>query len=77
VIAPGIYRHYKGGLYRVLFEAHDSTNGPHEGRSLVVYVSLTTGRINVRASDQFVDSVGVVGYAATPRFALVEEEKRS
>ena len=76
MIVPGIYRHYKGGLYRVLFTAHDSTNGPREGSTVVVYVSLTTGRINVRAADQFVEPVGAVGYASTPRFALVDEETR-
>lgn len=47
------YRHYKGGLYRVLFIAHDSTNGPDCGRSLVIYVSLSTGRINARTEEEF------------------------
>ncbi|WP_165938804.1 DUF1653 domain-containing protein [Parafrankia sp. BMG5.11] len=29
---PGIYRHYKGQYYQVLFVAEDSTNGPGKGR---------------------------------------------
>ncbi len=51
---PGIYRHYKGDLYRVLFTAHDSTNGkgPDIGK-VVVYVSLSTGQINVRKEWEF------------------------
>lgn len=60
-VQPGIYKHYGGGRYRVLFEAHNSTNGPREGISMVVYVSLTTGRINVRDALEFVGDVTVDG----------------
>ncbi len=56
--SPGIYRHYKGGLYRVLFNATESTNGPHNGRELVVYVSLAKGAIRVRAEDEFHEGAG-------------------
>lgn len=43
-VEPGVYRHYRGGLYRVLFTAlhHESR------RAMVVYVSMTHGSINVR-----------------------------
>lgn len=66
-VQPGIYKHYGGGRYRVLFEAHDSTNGPREGLSMVVYVSLTTGRINVRDALEFVGDVTLDG-VSVPRF---------
>lgn len=33
----GIYRHYKGALYKVLFLAHDAN---HEDRTVVVYMPL-------------------------------------
>ncbi len=58
---PGIYRHYKGGMYRVLFTAYNSTN--HEASSdypyvvYVVYISLDPGehcgQINVREEEEF------------------------
>lgn len=54
---PGIYKHYKGGLYRVVFTATDSTNGDNDGMSMVVYVSLTTGRVHVRNERQFHERV--------------------
>ncbi len=63
----GIYRHYKGGLYRVLFVAHESTNA-REGNGVVVYVSLKTGRINVRDEGEF-HSTSPLG---VPRFEFEE-----
>lgn len=54
MIRAGIYKHYKGDLYRVLFMAHESTNGtPLHGKFYVVYVSLKTGRVNVRWEHEF------------------------
>jgi hypothetical protein len=49
----GIYEHYKGGHYRVLFTVRDSTNGPNEGRMMVVYISLKLGKLHVRDEEQF------------------------
>lgn len=53
---PGIYRHWKGNLYRALFLAQDSTNRPTKKMTLrldtvfesteapvVIYVSLDPG----------------------------------
>ncbi len=48
-----IYRHHKGGRYRVLFIVNNSTNGPDDGKQMICYVSMTTGRINVRDFAQF------------------------
>lgn len=53
----GLYRHHKGGLYRVLFEASESTNA-RAGDRVIIYVSLTTGEVHTRLLeewDEFVD----------------------
>jgi hypothetical protein len=51
-----MFRHYKGDLYRVLFEAWESTNG-RERKEVVVYVSLKLGTVNVRNKDEFYGDV--------------------
>lgn len=53
VTRQGIYRHYRGGLYTVLFVARNSTNGPDEGKNVVVYVSHKDGYVSVRDEEQF------------------------
>ena len=56
----GIWKHYKGHSYLVLFTARQSTNGDGEGRMVVVYISLDAphaGRINVRDEEQFHERV--------------------
>ncbi|MBV9169080.1 MAG: DUF1653 domain-containing protein [Chloroflexi bacterium] len=70
---PGIYRHWKGGFYRVLFTALDSTNA-HERRSLVVYVSLNRdyGSINVRDEEEFHEMTDVGAGLRAPRFVHVQ-----
>ena len=50
---PNVYRHYKGGLYRVLCECILSTNGPDDGKVGVIYVSMTNGNVFVRERNQF------------------------
>lgn len=54
---PGIYKHYKGGIYRVLFSARQSTNGPDEGKLVVVYIDLKYGGLHVRDEEQFNEKV--------------------
>jgi hypothetical protein len=53
-IPGGLYRHYKGGLYRVLNVIRDSTNGPTEGRWMVLYTSCERDRMMVRELGQFI-----------------------
>ncbi len=70
-----IFRHFKGGLYRVLFHAADSTNArsqPDRPAGLVVYVSLTTGKILVRDRDEFYGAVTDADGDVVPRFKEVE-----
>jgi len=38
MIPSGLWEHYRGGFYWVLFVALCSTNGPDEGRLMVVYM---------------------------------------
>lgn len=74
---PGIYRHYKGGLYRAIgLVAHHETREPW-----VLYVSLERGTMNVRPlageGDAWTDHVwpgaGAHGNASVPRFSLVND----
>lgn len=76
MITPGIYKHYRGHLYRVLFVAKDSNNGPDEDQNVVVYVSLspegrTPGRISVRAEEEFDELIDHGGDTGVRRFTRV------
>lgn len=54
MIEPGLFQHYKGAFYRVLFVAKDSDNGSNNDRDVVVYVSLSEpGRISTRHLEEF------------------------
>ena len=44
---PGVYKHWKGGLYRALFLARDSVS-EQKGRLLVIYISMTNGNVYAR-----------------------------
>ena len=66
-----IYRHYKGGLYRVLFGAQESTNARAGGR-VVVYVSLTTGEMHTRDAEEFHGYVEFTDRAPCKRFVDVQ-----
>lgn len=68
VIAGGLYRHYKGGNYRVVAVAtHEATREVH-----VVYRPLNEDGVYIRSFEDFTAMV-VVDNVATPRFALIEE----
>lgn len=79
LVHPGMYRHYKGGLYRVLLLAQDSTNRADvRGGELVVdsteapvvvYISLETGNVCVRDLRQWSEWVSEAGKR---RFERVE-----
>ncbi len=69
MIRPGIYRHHKGGLYRVLFQAIESTN-ERAGIPVVVYLSMTKGTIHVRTLEEF---NRFVDGTFTPRFEYAGE----
>lgn len=62
-IQPGLYRHYKGGLYQVLHMAQHSETE----EQLVVYRSLSQGGVWVRPAAMFVEQV-----EGRPRFEKVK-----
>ena len=66
-VIPGIYKHFKGGMYEVLFVANHSEE-PHE--EFVVYRSLDKGRVWVRSLTMFTEHIERDGYSG-PRFTYV------
>jgi len=66
MIKPGIYRHYKGGEYRVIGLAKHSETG----EKLVVYQSLNGDELWARPKDMFLESVNVEG-KEVPRFKYI------
>ncbi len=71
---PGIYKHFKGGLYRVLCTAEECTNA-HPGRDLVVYISLENGKVYCRDQDEFHEWMKHPADPGMmmPRFTMMEE----
>lgn len=64
----GKYRHYKGGLYEVLFVAiHTETK-----ERLVIYESLKDGQIWARPYEMFFENVEYKG-KIMPRFEKIKE----
>lgn len=67
-IHPGVYRHFKGNLYRVLYTAHHSETL----EEMVVYQALYgEGGIWVRPVGMWHETVEHDGYCG-PRFSWVE-----
>lgn len=73
---PGVYRHWKGGLYRALFLVRDSLS---KERLLVIYISMTNGEMFARplygeesswSDDILIDHGKTAEWV--PRFNLVE-----
>lgn len=70
---PGVYRHWKGDLYRVLFTAKIASNG-FARESMVVYVSLKTGQFNTRHEKEFHEVVNNDDFR-TRRFTYVHNNE--
>lgn len=70
-IKPGIYKHFKGHLYRVLFVGkHSETR-----EDMIVYESLykdALSRYWIRPASMFSEKVMVNG-KSIPRFTFIEE----
>lgn len=67
-VAPGIYRHYKGNLYRVIDHClHTET----EEEMVLYYRDGEPNRKFVRPAEMFVETVEIAG-APEPRFRLIE-----
>lgn len=66
MIKPGVYRHFKGKRYRVLFEAAHSETGER----MVVYLALYgEGKVWVRPASMWEEQVEADG-VTQPRFAF-------
>lgn len=64
-----LYTHYKGGLYRVLYEAvHTETN-----EDMTVYMSIKDGAIWIRPTSMFHELVQMDDDTWVPRFTTVKE----
>lgn len=66
-LEPGIYKHFKGGMYEVLYVAKYSEDPEQE---FVVYKSLEKGTHWVRPLSMFIEEVERDGYKG-PRFVFV------
>ena len=69
MIKSGRYKHYKGGIYVVLFVAQES----EAGKPVVVYMNETHGSYYTRPLKEFTSNVNVDSEdGGQPRFKLVE-----
>lgn len=68
-----MYLHYKGGKYVVLFVVDESTNA-RVGSKVVVYMSLTYGKVKCRDLSEFTEEVQWPDGSRKPRFVLMEQE---
>lgn len=67
------YKHYKGGLYTVLFLAEETTNERRGNNGGVVYVSHTYGKIKYRDLDEFIEEIEWPDGISRSRFVLLQE----
>lgn len=66
MVRPGKYKHYKGGIYRVLFTALDATTD----KPVVVYVNEKHGTYYTRDLTHFKEEV-----EGKPRFEYVGDSE--
>lgn len=69
-----VYDHYRGGKYLVLAVAEETTNA-RKGGKVVLYVSLTYGRLKARDFDEFIEEVEWPDGSRKPRFIPGDEPK--
>lgn len=69
-VEPGLYRHWKGGHYLVLFTAQDSNN-TGSGGAVVVYYSLARSGFRVRRVEEFTELISDGGGRRVPRFVRI------
>lgn len=70
MLKPGMYRHYKGGMYIVFGVARHSSNDKQGEEPMVVYWSVTKQCLWVRELREFTATVEVGG-EQVPRFTWV------
>ena len=79
VVVGGIYRHFKGNLYKVLNIGYDSeTNNEEVPKKLVIYEALYDDhKIWVRPYDMFISKVDKIKYPDVIqeyRFELIDND---
>lgn len=65
----GKFRHFKGGIYEVLFEAENAETQ----ETMVVYRRVDTGKMYVRSKVEFLGVVRIPTEKTIPRFERIEE----
>jgi len=71
-VKPGVYRHFKGGIYRVLYTAKNSETL----EDMIVYQSCRDGSFWVRPLAMWNENVDRDGYKG-PRFTYMGENESS
>jgi hypothetical protein len=74
-IKTGIYKHYKGREYRVLFVAKGQFSDLHDMEDIVVYETLEMNNVSrywARPLGDFIGKVEING-ASTARFSFIRE----
>lgn len=64
-----LYRHYKGGLYRVLAEGFHSESL----EEMTIYMSVKDGKVWVRPTKMFHELVDLPNGTVVPRFREIDE----
>jgi hypothetical protein len=71
-VTDTLFRHHKGGLYRVLFRGVHDSNNARGFESSIVYLSLDAGphqgQLNVRSEREFHEPVRWADGKLRPRF---------
>lgn len=73
LVIGGLYRHYKGNMYVLLFVGQDSNNDCNQER-VAVYMSLDDphkGAVRTRHVTEFMEDVQDTDGKWVPRFAFV------
>lgn len=72
----GLYLHYKGGVYRMLYTAHESTNArTSPWRLVIVYRSLKYGTVHTRDWEEWNGWVNLEDGLRVRRFAKVTRHR--
>lgn len=66
-----IYKHHKGGYYRVVFESVSNSTNDGKKENFVVYVSLSHGTVHAREYGEFHAILGYENNVALKRFQSV------
>jgi hypothetical protein len=75
MIKPGIYEHYKGGQYKVLFTATNQSKDSHDEEPVIVYEAMYDNPVSkfwVRLEREFLEEIEFEGNKV-PRFTFIKD----